>query len=251
MPQSPWISPPAPGLNYSINWFQIPDRLKRKDEEEEQADDIDEDVEVDVEECSDGESTKKPHRTSPPRASDSGSEPGEGRESPDSGDEKAGAAARVKIRCNSQELLLADCHLETKDLWDKFHDLGTEMIITKTGRQVISHDAKVFVVSRARDRIRSGSGCHWGCHPRTMERIRVNVNMDSPKPQGTSNAFFTFQRQTFFFFSFILRPNGRGMIHQVCSELWEQKLAYWSYQSVDSFVQLPWGGPQNYKWRGI
>lgn len=26
------------------------------------------------------------------------------------------------------------CRLETKDLWDKFHDLGTEMIITKTGR---------------------------------------------------------------------------------------------------------------------
>ena len=26
------------------------------------------------------------------------------------------------------------CRLETKELWDKFHDLGTEMIITKTGR---------------------------------------------------------------------------------------------------------------------
>ncbi|RUS75464.1 hypothetical protein EGW08_016787 [Elysia chlorotica] len=26
------------------------------------------------------------------------------------------------------------CRLETKDLWDKFHELGTEMIITKTGR---------------------------------------------------------------------------------------------------------------------
>lgn len=98
----------------------------------------DEDVEVDVEECSDGEGVvgRKQGRTSPPRASDSGSEPGEGRETPDSADEKAGAAARVKIRCNSQELLLADCHLETKDLWDKFHDLGTEMIITKTGRLV-------------------------------------------------------------------------------------------------------------------
>ena len=28
------------------------------------------------------------------------------------------------------------CRLETKDLWDKFHELGTEMIITKTGRSV-------------------------------------------------------------------------------------------------------------------
>ena len=27
-----------------------------------------------------------------------------------------------------------ECHLELKDLWDKFHKLGTEMIITKSGR---------------------------------------------------------------------------------------------------------------------
>ena len=27
-----------------------------------------------------------------------------------------------------------ECRLETKELWDKFHELGTEMIITKTGR---------------------------------------------------------------------------------------------------------------------
>ena len=26
------------------------------------------------------------------------------------------------------------CKLETKELWAKFHELGTEMIITKTGR---------------------------------------------------------------------------------------------------------------------
>lgn len=36
--------------------------------------------------------------------------------------------------CNCEELLSVDCQLETKELWDKFHDLGTEMIITKTGR---------------------------------------------------------------------------------------------------------------------
>lgn len=28
------------------------------------------------------------------------------------------------------------CRLETKDLWDKFNDIGTEMIITKTGRRM-------------------------------------------------------------------------------------------------------------------
>lgn len=36
--------------------------------------------------------------------------------------------------CTSDELRNVTCHLETKDLWDKFNDLGTEMIITKTGR---------------------------------------------------------------------------------------------------------------------
>lgn len=36
--------------------------------------------------------------------------------------------------CNCDELKPIQCHLETKDLWEKFHDLGTEMIITKTGR---------------------------------------------------------------------------------------------------------------------
>ena len=33
-----------------------------------------------------------------------------------------------------KELVDVECRLETKELWDKFHELGTEMIITKTGR---------------------------------------------------------------------------------------------------------------------
>ena len=41
---------------------------------------------------------------------------------------------QVKPRCNCDQLRLVDCHLETKELWDKFNELGTEMIITKTGR---------------------------------------------------------------------------------------------------------------------
>ena len=40
----------------------------------------------------------------------------------------------IKPRCNCDELMAVDCQLETKELWDKFHELGTEMIITKTGR---------------------------------------------------------------------------------------------------------------------
>lgn len=40
--------------------------------------------------------------------------------------------------CNCDELKPIQCHLETKDLWEKFHELGTEMIITKTGRYVFA-----------------------------------------------------------------------------------------------------------------
>ncbi len=36
----------------------------------------------------------------------------------------------------SAELASVACRLETKELWDKFHELGTEMIITKSGRYV-------------------------------------------------------------------------------------------------------------------
>lgn len=96
----------------------------------------DDDVEVDVEECSDSESARpiKPKllRQSP-AISDCGSEPTDlDRESPDIVPEKPNP--KTKISCNCDELLNVECHLETKDLWDKFHDLGTEMIITKTGR---------------------------------------------------------------------------------------------------------------------
>ncbi|XP_069698760.1 T-box transcription factor TBX20-like [Periplaneta americana] len=102
------------------------------------AEDDEEDVEVDVEECSDGEAQLEARVPPLKGASECGSEQGDERDgdSPDPADEKAGAAARVKIRCNCEELLQADCHLETKELWDKFHDLGTEMIITKTGRRM-------------------------------------------------------------------------------------------------------------------
>uniref|UniRef100_A0A1B6CF21 T-box domain-containing protein n=1 Tax=Clastoptera arizonana TaxID=38151 RepID=A0A1B6CF21_9HEMI len=88
-----------------------------------------EDVEVDVEECSESEGEAVSRKRSP---SDCLSEE-EGRDSPEVA---AAAKVRVKTRCNCQELLNSDCHLETKDLWDKFHDLGTEMIITKTGRRM-------------------------------------------------------------------------------------------------------------------
>ncbi|CAL8358512.1 unnamed protein product [Arctogadus glacialis] len=36
----------------------------------------------------------------------------------------------------SEEMAKISCCLETKELWDKFHELGTEMIITKSGRRM-------------------------------------------------------------------------------------------------------------------
>lgn len=33
-----------------------------------------------------------------------------------------------------EDLNQIECYLETDDLWKKFHELGTEMIITKSGR---------------------------------------------------------------------------------------------------------------------
>ena len=41
---------------------------------------------------------------------------------------------QLKERCNCDCLKSVECRLETKELWLKFNELGTEMIITKTGR---------------------------------------------------------------------------------------------------------------------
>ncbi|CAB3230849.1 unnamed protein product [Arctia plantaginis] len=84
---------------------------------------LDEDVEVDVEQCSDGERDTSDHAAPSP--------------APSSGERDTPSPARPlppATSCNCEELLSVDCQLETKELWDKFHDLGTEMIITKTGR---------------------------------------------------------------------------------------------------------------------
>lgn len=54
-----------------------------------------------------------------------------------SGDRRSPTQQRnplLQERWTCEELRNVACHLETKDLWDKFNDLGTEMIITKTGR---------------------------------------------------------------------------------------------------------------------
>ncbi|KAL7644569.1 UNVERIFIED_CONTAM: hypothetical protein RMT77_004106 [Armadillidium vulgare] len=50
--------------------------------------------------------------------------------------EKEPKRPRLQGSCNCPDLQQTTCHLETKELWEKFHDLGTEMIITKSGRRM-------------------------------------------------------------------------------------------------------------------
>ncbi|KAI8790783.1 T-box protein 1, partial [Biomphalaria glabrata] len=52
---------------------------------------------------------------------------------------EASRISDVKVSSDGEsrdEVTKIKCRLETKDLWDKFHELGTEMIITKTGRRM-------------------------------------------------------------------------------------------------------------------
>ena len=82
---------------------------------------IDHDEEVDVEQWSDNEDSKKPEKSE--------IEPSTPKKK-----RKEDKPKFLKPKCNAEELLNVDCYLETKELWDKFNELGTEMIITKTGR---------------------------------------------------------------------------------------------------------------------
>lgn len=54
-------------------------------------------------------------------------------------DDSAGSTSMTKAKIetmkgNDRDLNKIECYLETDDLWKKFHELGTEMIITKSGR---------------------------------------------------------------------------------------------------------------------
>ena len=81
------------------------------------------DEDIDVEQVEDDDKNKNKNRSSP--ASPKAATMPKKRK-----DEKP----RVRNKCNCEELRYVECVLETKDLWDKFHDYETEMIITKTGR---------------------------------------------------------------------------------------------------------------------
>ena len=95
-----------------------PNRLSPKDMIEE---------EVDVEQWSDNEDSKKSSELKT-EENDSSTPP------PAKKKRKEEKPKFLKPKCNAEELLHVDCYLETKELWDKFNELGTEMIITKTGR---------------------------------------------------------------------------------------------------------------------
>lgn len=49
---------------------------------------------------------------------------------------KSPVATNLPSSNGSVEMANITCTLETKELWNKFHDLGTEMIITKSGRRM-------------------------------------------------------------------------------------------------------------------
>ncbi|XP_047987621.1 T-box transcription factor TBX20-like [Leguminivora glycinivorella] len=103
---------------------------------------LEEDVEVDVEQCSDGEEGSDHAAPSPAPSSELGE-----RDTPSPARPLPPATS-----CNCEELLTVDCQLETKELWDKFHDLGTEMIITKTGRRMFPTVRVSFAGCRAEAR---------------------------------------------------------------------------------------------------
>ena len=87
---------------------------------------------VDVEQCSDGEDgqgSKDSGRSGQADKAENGE--GSGMKKKKRKEEKVRV---MKPKCNCPELMGVDCFLETKELWDKFNELGTEMIITKTGR---------------------------------------------------------------------------------------------------------------------
>ena len=97
--------------------------------------DIEEDV--DIEHCSDSEESGSKSSTKEPKveAKEEGGSGGGGSGTPAKKKKKKDEKPRImKPKCNCEELLSVDCFLETKELWDKFNELGTEMIITKTGR---------------------------------------------------------------------------------------------------------------------
>jgi T-box protein 20 len=103
-----------------------------KEEEEEDEDEV-----LDKEEIVDDDDVGGPLVGSVKSKKKSGKKSGKSSGNGSSGSSSS-SNPQIKPKCNCEQLQLVDCHLETKELWDKFNELGTEMIITKTGRLVSS-----------------------------------------------------------------------------------------------------------------
>lgn len=79
----------------------------------------------------DGDRTPPPHESSPTTSK---------------------SLSTMLAKCTSPDLASTECYLESvsKELWSKFHELGTEMIITKTGRYVL-YTSQFSVFNRLTD----------------------------------------------------------------------------------------------------
>ncbi|XP_054710688.1 T-box transcription factor TBX20-like [Uloborus diversus] len=142
----------------SPSWDRVASGGQKRDRSTPASSVPEEDDEPDMEEASDT-SSKSPRLK---RGSVSGSS-----KRRSSGEGSGGGAANnpyaesLKGRCSCQDLLRVDCVLENKDLWEKFNELGTEMIITKTGRRMFPTLRVSFSGVETMDSVQHGNGVKY------------------------------------------------------------------------------------------
>lgn len=117
---------------------KLPETSIKSEDELDDAGDIEtEDIDIDVvsdkEDCCDLDSSKDPLDRPGSKSPESTTSDSHSTHTKGSAADKA-AKLEMKSKGNCPDLESIDCHLETKELWEKFFELGTEMIITKTGR---------------------------------------------------------------------------------------------------------------------
>ncbi|GIX66832.1 t-box protein H15-2 [Caerostris darwini] len=132
--RSPFASDSESSGGPSPSWERTPGQ--KRDRSTPASSVPEEDEEPEVDESSDMNEDLPSEDKSPRPKKSSGSGSGKPRRSSSEGSASAANpyAETLKGRCNCQDLLRVECVLENKDLWEKFNELGTEMIITKTGR---------------------------------------------------------------------------------------------------------------------
>ncbi|GFS62595.1 t-box protein H15-2 [Trichonephila inaurata madagascariensis] len=137
--RSPFASDSESSGGPSPSWDRTPGQKRDRSTpassvpEEDEEPEVDEGSDLNDETPSDDHPGKSPR---PKKSSGSGSQKQRRSSSDGSASAANPYADTLKGRCNCQDLLRVDCVLENKDLWEKFNELGTEMIITKTGRSL-------------------------------------------------------------------------------------------------------------------